>query len=172
VEYFFRCEGMILAGVACVARIGGGCFIRVIITVVLWCGGARPDPLYCVGRSRCPLVLRLDWRLVCTATGDVGFGGGGAARGRVCVCVFITSLCKGTVPFRGVGEKSCPALAGHASGVGWSISHTCCASSRARNHFLGRATRTALRATRRQINANGLRARMRPRLIHRPVQNP
>jgi hypothetical protein len=31
----------------------------------LWCGGARPDPLYCVGSSRCPLVLRLDWRLVC-----------------------------------------------------------------------------------------------------------
>jgi hypothetical protein len=34
----------------------------------LWCGGARPDPLYCVGSSRCPLVLRFEWRLVCTAT--------------------------------------------------------------------------------------------------------
>ena len=53
----------------------------------LWCGGARPDPLYCVGSSRCPLVLRLDRRPVCTATGGVGFGGGGATgSGRRCRC--------------------------------------------------------------------------------------
>jgi hypothetical protein len=38
----------------------------------LWCGGARPDPLYCVGSSRCPLVLRLDRRPVCTVTGGGG----------------------------------------------------------------------------------------------------
>jgi hypothetical protein len=53
----------------------------------LWCGGARPDPLYCVGSSRCPLVIRLDRRPVCTATGGVGFGGGGATgSGRRCRC--------------------------------------------------------------------------------------
>jgi hypothetical protein len=52
---------------------------------VVWRSKARSSVLF--GSSRCPLVLRLDRRLVCTATGGVGFGGGGATgSGRRCRC--------------------------------------------------------------------------------------